>query len=236
MRLHPGRRRWWRLLAPVAATLLLLGLATPAQASRVTPEIIDSARGSGNVVSLTFDDGPNPPDTLNLLRVLRKHHVKAVFCVQGNNTTAHPEVVRAIVRAGHTLCNHSFQHDDLSALSPEQVRADLVATSAAIRRAVGPARIPYFRAPFGAWGESPAIAADLRMQPLGWRYAITDWEPPGTDELVRRFLAGLTPGAVVLLHDGGGDRSQTVEMVDRIIPILRAQGWRFTLPETATCR
>jgi peptidoglycan/xylan/chitin deacetylase (PgdA/CDA1 family) len=236
MRLHPGRHRWWRLLAPVVAALLLLGLATPAQAARVTPEIIDSARGTGNVVSLTFDDGPNPPDTLTLLRVLRKHHVKAVFCVQGNNTTAHPEVVRAIARAGHPLCNHSFQHDDLSALTPEQVRADLVATSAAIRRAVPHARIPYFRAPFGAWGESPAIAADLRMQPLGWRLAITDWEPPGTDELVRRFVEGVTPGAAVLLHDGGGDRSQTVEMVDRIIPMLRAQGWRFTLPETATCR
>ena len=101
---------------------------------------------------------------------------------------------------------------------------------ALIRRAVPHAPIPYFRAPFGSWGQSPQVAAALGMQPLGWRLAITDWEPPGTDVLVQRLRDGITPGAVVLMHDGGGDRSQTVAAVDRIIPELRAQGWRFTLP------
>ena len=91
-------------------------------------------------------------------------------------------------------------------------------------------RIRYFRAPYGSWGRTPTVAAQLGMQPLGWRLAVGDWEPPGTDELVRRLAEGITPGAVVLLHDGGGDRSQTVETVDRIIPRLRAKGWRFDLP------
>ncbi|HET6531399.1 MAG TPA: polysaccharide deacetylase family protein, partial [Actinoplanes sp.] len=137
---------------------------------------------------------------------------------------------RRIVAAGHVLCNHSLHHEDLSTRTPQQIRSDLMATSALIRQAAPGARIPYFRAPFGSWGESPQIAAELGMQPLGWRLAITDWEPPGTDVLVQRLREGITPGAVVLLHDGGGDRSQTVEAVDRIIPELRAQGWRFTLP------
>ena len=119
--------------------------------------------------------------------------------------------------------------------SPEQIRADLAETNRIIRRALPHARIPYFRAPFGSWGESPTVSASLRMQPLGWRLAVTDWEPPGTDELVRRLMEGITPGAVVLLHDGGGDRSQTVEAVDRIIPLLRAQGYRFTLPAPPPC-
>ncbi|HTF08830.1 MAG TPA: polysaccharide deacetylase family protein [Asanoa sp.] len=102
-------------------------------------------------------------------------------------------LLRAIVRAGHTLCNHSMHHDDLSTWTPEQIAADLRETSAAIRRAVPHARIPYFRAPFGAWGanaEVADVAASLGMRPLGWRF---DWEPPGT--------------------------------------VLRAQRWRFTLPE-----
>ena len=103
-------------------------------------------------------------------------------------------------------------------------------TTALIRRAVPHARIPYFRAPFGSWGQSPQVSAALGMQPLGWRLAITDWEPPGTDVLVQRLRDGITPGAVVLMHDGGGDRSQTVAAVEQIIPELRAQGWRFTLP------
>ncbi|MEH1014383.1 hypothetical protein V6U90_14880 [Micromonospora sp. CPCC 206060] len=101
---------------------------------------------------------------------------------------------------------------------------------ATAEHAVPQAGLRYFRAPYGAWGQTPAVAASLGMQPLGWRLAVGDWEPPGTDELVRRLLDGVTPGAVVLMHDGGGDRSQTVEAVDRVVPILRAERWRFTLP------
>ena len=86
-------------------------------------------------------------------------------------------------------------------------------------------------APYGSWGQTPEVAAGLGMQPLGWRLAISDWEPPGADVLAQRLRDGITPGAVVLMHDGGGDRSQTVEAVDQVIPELRAQGWRFTLPQ-----
>ena len=225
------RPKWWRRLAvPVSVLLLSGGLAVPARAGGPTASVVDTARGHGDVVSLTFDDGPNPADTLRLLAVLRARHVRAVFCLVGDQVRAHPEVVRRIVAGGHVLCNHSLHHDDLSTLTPEQVRADLAETSALIRRAVPHARIPYFRAPYGSWGSSPQVAAALGMQPLGWRLAVSDWEPPGTDVLVQRLLEGVTPGAVVLLHDGGGDRSQTVAAVERIIPELRAQGWRFTLP------
>jgi peptidoglycan/xylan/chitin deacetylase (PgdA/CDA1 family) len=215
-----------------AAVLAVAAAAVPAAAAAgpPTPAIVDTARGTGDVVGLTFDDGPNPPDTLRLLQVLRRHHVRAVFCLWGDFVRDHPGVVRRIADHGHVLCNHSMHHDDLAALTPAEIRADLEATNALIRRAVPRARIPYFRAPYGSWGQSPQIAADLGMQPLGWRLTISDWEPPGTDVLVQRLRDGITPGSVVLMHDGGGDRSQTVEAVDRIIPEFRAQGWRFTLP------
>jgi peptidoglycan/xylan/chitin deacetylase (PgdA/CDA1 family) len=196
-----------------------------------TPVIVDTARGHGDVVSFTFDDGPNPPDTAHLLAVLREHHVKAVFCLVGDNVRAHPEVVRRIAAEGHVLCNHSMHHDDLSTWTPSQVEADLRETSKLIHQAVPWAPIAYFRAPYGAWGQSPQVAAGLGMQPLGWRFDIEDWVPPGTDVLVQRIRDRITPGAVVLMHDGGGDRSQTVEAVDRIIPELRADGWRLTLPQ-----
>ncbi len=221
-----------RLAVTLTAAALTVTLApATAWAEPPNPTVVDTARGNGNVVSFTFDDGPNPPDTLRLLQVLRRHQVRAVFCLWGEHVRQYPEVVRRIAAEGHVLCNHSLHHDDLSTLTPEQVRADLAETSALIRRAVPHARIPYFRAPFGSWGLSPQVAADLGMQPLGWRLAVSDWEPPGTDVLVQRLREGITPGAVVLLPDGGGDRSQTVAAVDRIIPELRAQGWRFTLPQ-----
>jgi peptidoglycan/xylan/chitin deacetylase (PgdA/CDA1 family) len=215
--------------AVVLATGLLSGLAAaPARAAE--PSIVDSTRHGGKTVSFTFDDGPNPVDTPRLLRVLRKHHVKAVFCLWGDYVEANPRLVRAIVAGGHTLCNHSMHHDDMGAWTPEQVRADLEQTSAAIHRAAPGAPIRYFRAPYGSWGQSPEVAARLGMKSLGWRLAIGDWEPPGADELVTRLREGVTEGAVVLMHDGPADRGQTVDAVDRVIPLLRADGWRFDRP------
>ena len=158
--------------------------------------------------------------------------MKAVFCLWGDFVVQHPDIVRQVAAAGHTLCNHSMHHVDMSAWSAEQIEADLLETSAAIRSAVPGARIPHFRPPFGRWGQTPTVAAQLGMQPLGCRLVVGDWETPspGADELVRRLEAGITPGAVVLLHDGPGDRSQTVEAVDRIIPAFKAEHWRFALP------
>lgn len=244
----PRTRRPRRLALPLlfSVGLCLGALVTAAQAQagaasgtgvgagkgrdKATSTIIDSTRQGGRTLALTFDDGPNPADTPRLLRVLREHHVRAVFCLWGDHVRRHPELVRAIAAGGHTLCNHTMHHDDMSTWSPEEIRADLERTNAAIHRAAPGVPIRYFRAPYGSWGQTPEVAARLGMQPLGWRLAIGDWDPPGTDELIRRITEGITPGAVVLLHDGGGDRGQTVEAVDRIIPHLRAEGWRFDQP------
>jgi endo-1,4-beta-xylanase len=195
-----------------------------------TPEIVTTTRRSGNAVALTFDDGPDPANTPALLRVLRKHDVRAVFCLWGDHVNQHPGIVRRIAANGHVLCNHTMHHDNMSTWSQAEIRADLRQTNRAIRQAVPGARIPYFRAPFGAWGQTPTVASQMGMQPLGWALAVGDWEPPGEDELVRRLEEGITPDSVVLLHDGGGDRSQTVGAVDRIIPAFEADGWRFALP------
>ncbi|MEE1930097.1 polysaccharide deacetylase family protein [Streptomyces sp. TRM 70351] len=227
-------RRLRRLALPLLLSggMCLGAVTAPAAAGSAHPGtgIVDSTRHGGKALALTFDDGPHPTETPRLLEVLRRHRVTAVFCLWGDHVKEHPRIVRAIVAGGHTLCNHTMHHDDMADWSPEDVRADLTETSAEIRRAVPGARIPYFRAPYGSWGKTPQVAASLGMQPLGWRLAVGDWEPPGTDELVRRIEEGVTPGAVVLLHDGGGNREQTVEAVDRIIPRLRAEGWHFHHP------
>jgi peptidoglycan/xylan/chitin deacetylase (PgdA/CDA1 family) len=230
-----GRARTPGLTSSVALAagmaLSLVGFtATAAQAAQPNATVVTSTRHGGTTVSFTFDDGPNPVDTPQLLEVLRRHHVHAVFCLWGDHVRENPELVRAIVAGGHTLCNHTMHHDDMSTWTPEQIKADLKQTSALIHQAAPGVPIRYFRAPYGSWGQTPQVAADLGMQPLGWRMDIGDWEPPGTDELVRRLEERVTPGAVVLMHDGGGDRSQTVAAVDRIIPELRSLGYRFDLP------
>lgn len=196
----------------------------------VTNEVQDRATGRGRVLSLTFDDGPDPRTTPRLLEVLAAHAAPAVFFLWGDHVLEHPGVVRDLCAAGHVLGNHSMHHDDLGAWSAQDVRDDLLETGAAIAAAAPGAPVPWFRAPYGSWGVSPDVAAALGMQPLGWQLAVGDWEPPGVDELVRRVEHGIEPGGVLLLHDGGGDRTQTVDAVERLLPRLRSDGWSFTLP------
>ncbi|SNS08932.1 Peptidoglycan/xylan/chitin deacetylase, PgdA/CDA1 family [Geodermatophilus saharensis] len=239
-----SRRRALRLVtAPLALGALLLGVAPaqadgagagPGQGGPATADIVTTTKLQGRVAALTFDDGPNPHDTPRLLEVLEEHDVKAVFCLWGDVVRQNPDLVRQIVEAGHTLCNHTMHHEDLSGWSPEAVRADLEATSALIHEIVPGAPIPYFRAPYGAWGRSPQVAADLGMQPLGWTVTIEDWETQDADVLAERLETRVraNPGAVVLLHDGPVmDRSGTVEAVARVIPELEAEGWRFHKPD-----
>lgn len=195
------------------------------------PRLVEHTGVPGRTLALTFDDGPHPDSTPALLDVLARHGVRAVFCLWGEHVRQHPEVVRQTVAAGHVLGNHSLHHDDLSAWADERVEADLRATAAAIDAAVPSVAVPWFRAPFGAWGGTPQVAARLGMRPLAWSLAVADWDPPpAADELLERLERGVTPGGVVLLHDGGGDRSATVEAVDRLIPRLLRAGWTFTVP------
>jgi peptidoglycan-N-acetylglucosamine deacetylase len=252
-------RRTRRIAVPLLLAAFAAGTAAPAsagvgpgpgQGGRATPEIVETTKLQGQVAALTFDDGPNPVDTPRLLEVLAQNDVRAVFCLWGDFVERHPDVVRQIAAAGHTLCNHTLHHDNLAGWSPDQaftaeeVRADLEATSALIREAVPGARIPYFRAPYGAWGEHSAqVAADLGMQPLGWRVDIADWETQDPDVLAQRLEDRIraNPGGVVLLHDGpvvyDGDgtptsfRAGTVEAVARVVPELKAEGWRFHQPD-----
>ncbi|RIV35577.1 polysaccharide deacetylase family protein [Micromonospora radicis] len=186
--------------------------------------------GTDHVLCLTFDDGPHPVHTPRLLDVLAANDVRAVFFLQGDQVAHHPELVRRIIAGGHALGNHGMHHDDMSTWTPGRIASDLLETNAVIRRAVPHSRVSYFRAPYGNWGQTPTVATALGMRPIGWQLDVTDWDPPGTDELTRRLTEGVTPGAVVLLHDGGGDRSQTVDAVDLVIAPLRAHGWRFALP------
>jgi peptidoglycan/xylan/chitin deacetylase (PgdA/CDA1 family) len=192
-------------------------------------DVVEHLDQPGRSIALTFDDGPNPPDTAELLDLLAREDVRAVFFLVGEHALAHPELVRRVVDEGHVLGNHTFHHDDLEDWDDDAVRADLERTLAAIRSAVPSADVPFFRAPFGHWGRSVAVARDLGMRSVGWSLAVEDWEPPGVDELVRR-LGAVTPGGIVLLHDGGGDRSQTVEAVARLVPRLRDEGWHVTVP------
>lgn len=230
------KNRWFRLLpglrAPIrtwrsTSRLLLIGAVVLGTAV-IDPSAARAATAAGSL-SLTFDDGPSGY-TAAVLDLLAEHHVTATFCVVGTQAGYNPSLVRRIVADGHALCNHSMNHDDMSTWTPEQIRADLTATNAVIRQAVPDAEVPYFRAPYGSWGGTAAVAAELGMSRLGWTVDPRDWSRPGTDAIVAAVREQLRPGGIVLMHDGGGNRTQTLEALAILIPQLRQDGWTFRLP------
>jgi peptidoglycan/xylan/chitin deacetylase (PgdA/CDA1 family) len=189
--------------------------------------------GSGKV-ALTFDDGPGE-GTLKILAMLREAGVKATFCLIGVNVQAHPDLVQAIVRDGHTLCNHTWKHDEhLGQKSADAIRADLQRTNDAIHQAVPGVPIKYFRHPGGNFTPlAVQVAAELGMSSLGWNVDPRDWDlqhmPPGpglTQHIVSVVERNTRAGSIVLSHDGGGDRSSTVAAYQTLLPFLTK---RFSL-------
>ncbi|MEV4845186.1 polysaccharide deacetylase family protein [Micromonospora matsumotoense] len=174
-------------------------------------------------VALTFDDGPDPTWTPRVLNQLRAAKVKATFCVVGTQVRKHPELVARIVREGHQLCNHSWHHDvDLGRRPVAEIRADLVRTNQAITKAVPGAKVPFYRQPGGRWTpEVVAVAKDLGMRALHWTVDPQDWAKPTAGVITGRVEGAARPGAVVLMHDGGGDRSRTVGAVPHVIGDLK---------------
>ncbi|MFC4016896.1 polysaccharide deacetylase family protein [Micromonospora sp. GCM10011542] len=187
-------------------------------------------------VALTFDDGPDPRYTPQVLAALREHHVKATFCVVGENAQAHPDLIEAIVADGHTLCNHSWNHDvTLGKRSPEAIRADLVRTNDAIRAAAPGAPIVWYRQPGGAWTRPVvSVAQQLGMSPVHWSVDPSDWQAPGAGRVAAAVVTQVEPGSVVLLHDAGGDRQGTVDALARILPDLTSRFELEALPSDPT--
>ncbi|MFC0622987.1 polysaccharide deacetylase family protein [Kribbella deserti] len=170
------------------------------------------------VIYLTFDDGPQREYTPKVLAVLARHHAKATFFMLGRETAPHPDLVAQVRRAGHTIGNHSYGHLILNKLSPARLRSELVR---------GP-KSKCFRPPFRATSaQVHQAAAALGQREILWDIDTSDWSKPGAAKIERAILRGAHPGAIVLLHDGGGDRSQTVQALNRVLPKLAAKGYTF---------
>ena len=187
-------------------------------------------------VALTFDDGPHPEWTPQLLDVLAMHAVPATFCLVGDQVTGNEEVVRRIHAEGHRLCNHTVSHDyGLPARPAEQIRDEIAGVSDQISQVVPDADVVVFRAPGGRFtADVVDAAADLGMTSWAWSIDPLDWRTTETSVIVTSVLDAVAPDAVILLHDGGGDRSATVAAVAEIVPVLQSVGYEFvTLPAGA---
>jgi peptidoglycan/xylan/chitin deacetylase (PgdA/CDA1 family) len=181
-------------------------------------------------IALTIDDGPNPIYTPQVLRLLEKYQITATFSMIGIEVDAYPGVARDVAAAGHVIANHTWTHPDLATFPPAAVADQLTRATDAIHKATG--RTPaLFRAPYGAW--SPLVlryCAQAGMTPLAWSVDPRDWSRPGVPSIVANIMHNTRTGSIILEHDGGGNRSQTVAALKIILPRLLSAGYHFHTP------
>ena len=195
------------------------------------PTLYHQGAGGAHQVAITFDDGPDPRWTPKVLDILKAANVKAAFFLVGVNAERYPSLVRRIVNEGHEIGNHTYYHPNLALCWPEHIRLELNATQLLLETITGRATT-LFRPPYAA-DTGPTqlnelaplkIAEDLNYLVVLENIDPQDWAKPGADIILRRIKQQRHDGSVILLHDAGGDRSQTVEALPRILDWLHARG------------
>lgn len=239
---------------PSAPIAVPSGAATPSGATRATSKpraftgtnaypVPTNAQGyvfhdvpisiNDKVIALTFDDGPNPGYTEQVLSVLAKNNVLATFFEVGANLAANPALGRATRDAGHAIGNHTYSHQE----APADPKGEVQSADVVIQNTFG-GPTALFRPPYGNF-DNGVVQAALNQGDavIVWSCDPNDWAMPGTQAIINAVVAGATNGGIVLMHDGGGDRSQTIAALPSIISQLRAQGYRFvTVPELLALR
>jgi peptidoglycan/xylan/chitin deacetylase (PgdA/CDA1 family) len=176
------------------------------------------ATGNKKVLFLSFDDGPDPYWTPKVLQVLAKHGAHATFFELGAMQAAHPGLREQVLAAGNTIGSHSISHPQLTAIAPAKRHHEIFD---------GP-KSTCFRPPYGA--SNPKVRADIKaagMVQVLWDVDPRDWARPGTQVIVHNVLTHAHNHNIILMHDGGGNRAQTVAALDKVLPLLKAQGYSF---------
>jgi cellulose synthase/poly-beta-1,6-N-acetylglucosamine synthase-like glycosyltransferase/peptidoglycan/xylan/chitin deacetylase (PgdA/CDA1 family)/spore germination protein YaaH len=195
------------------------------------PTLYHQGAGGPHQVTLTFDDGPDPKWTPQILDILKAANVKAAFFLVGANAEEYPDLVRRIVAEGHEIGNHTYYHPNLALAWPEHVRVELNATQLLLETITGRSTT-LFRPPYAA-DTSPSKITELApiqmAQELGYLVVLEnidpqDWARPGADIILQRIKQQRRDGSIILLHDAGGDRGQTVEALPRILDYLKTRG------------
>ena len=195
------------------------------------PTLYHQGAGGEHQVALTFDDGPDPKWTPQVLDILKANGVNATFFLVGVNAEKYPDLVRRIVAEGHEIGNHTYYHPNLAICWPEHIRLELNATQLLLETITGRSTT-LFRPPYNA-DTSPSSLADLAPLRIAndLNYLVVlenidpqDWARPGADVILQRIKQQRRDGSIILLHDAGGDRSQTVAALPRIIDWLETRG------------
>jgi peptidoglycan/xylan/chitin deacetylase (PgdA/CDA1 family) len=181
------------------------------------------------VVALTFDDGPSKEYTPQFLTVFKKYNAKVTFFVCGGWVKVNPDILKMEYAAGHEIANHTYTHPLLSKMSEGAIIRELTRTSDIIDKTIHVYPI-VMRPPFGA--SSPAVnsaVAKLGFHKVTWTFLVNDYDYKKTtsDRIASQIIANAHPGAILVMHDGNGNRQKTLDALPKIIETLRDRGYRF---------
>lgn len=208
-------------------TFKLLNKVTQASKFQILGELINHVEAKKKVVALTYDDGPNPPYTNQLVSVLDRLQIKATFFVIGKNVEQHPETVQLLVSKGHELGNHSYSHTQLVWKTPWFVRSEIEKTDKLLRQ-LGVTQEIHFRAPYGLkLLILPYLLSKMHKKNIMWSINPRDFAEGNSEVIENYVIEQVRPGSIILMHDGGGDRSPTIAATEGLIQKLREQGYQF---------
>lgn len=182
------------------------------------------------IIALTFDDGPNPNETPEILELLAQYNARSTFFIIGKNAERYPDIVRQEVEAGHELANHTFNHpffnnrSSIDAIVKEIEHAETVLTNISGKKPV------LFRPPGGYYSDRLIRAAKgMHYQVVlwSWHQDTEDWKKPGVQKIVRKVLHNARNGDIILFHDSVFGQSQTAAALKLILPELQNRGFRF---------
>lgn len=223
-----------KLVLSLLFLLTVGGMFILTWSSLTTPSLVRAdgtyykANTQEKIVALTFDDGPDPIDTPEVLNTLKEKNVRATFFVLGQAAEANPLLLKRLVLEGHEIGNHGFTHD----YQQRHIIEEIKGTDQAVFAATG-THTYYYRPPGGFLSkvQLATIKKNGNIVAL-WSVDSKDWRNPGTKQIVDNVMKNVFPGAIILMHDGGYKRTQTVQALGPIIDALREQGYRLaTLSE-----
>ncbi len=189
--------------------------------------VISTEPAARREVALTFDDGPSPDYTATILSILEQTHTPATFFLVGAQVQSHPDLVRREAHDGFTVGIHTWDHPDMTTLSPQQREWELAATAQAIHTVLGADYcLQYWRPPYGAYNDAVVSQArSLGLSTVTWGPDPKDWSEPGVNVIVQRVLSDVGPGSIILMHDGPMNRGQTAQALPLIIRGLKKRGY-----------
>lgn len=215
------RSKFSRTLILLLSLLLAHCTALPSHASPIRVH-----KNSAHKIALTFDDGPHPQYTDEILSILAAYNVKATFFQVGQNVADHPTIARRVREEGHEIGNHTYSHPKLSSLADLALARELEQTADTLQAITGDT--PHlFRPPEGVVSKQIlSLAAQMEYQPVLWSVDTRDWAHTPTNEIVRHVLSTVRDGDIILFHDYVVGESPTPAALRQLLPILLARGFQ----------